>query len=79
MPATGQLAGLSYTTIYGLMNPDISPTRKGGAMHRKTAWKIVNAFADKTKMNPDAAWKLLIVESEEPIVQRPRRPKNGDA
>ena len=51
------LAGLSYANLYKLKNPDTHPNHKG-TMHRTTAWKVVNAFAEKTGMTPEQAWLL---------------------
>lgn len=67
-----RLADISLGTLYGLKNPDTQPNRIGG-MHRTTAWKLVNAFAEHTGIHPDAAWDMLLVEVDMP--RRARTPK----
>src|SRR5512145_2336997 len=63
---------IARATIYALQNPEIHPKRVGG-MYRTTAWKIVNAFAARTGIDPDRAWAMLIVEIDE---KRTRRKKS---
>lgn len=64
MNEIADLAGINRATVYALQNPATHPHRVGG-MHRTTAWKIVNAFSQKTGIDPDTAWGMLMVEVEE--------------
>jgi hypothetical protein len=68
------LAQVARATVYALQNPSTHPRRVGG-MHRTTAWRLVNAFSQRTGIEPDTAWDMLMVEEEEP---RKRRKKSED-
>lgn len=59
-------AGVSHSTIMGLLHPELHPGRRGG-MQRRTAWRIAQAYAAIARIDPEAAFRLLIVE-------RPARP-----
>src|ERR1044071_7325406 len=78
MNEIAELSGIGRATIYALQNPDTHPRRVGG-MHRTTAWKIVNAFADKTGIDPDAAWDMLMVEIDEKRTRRKKSDLNDQA
>ena len=69
MNEIADLSEIGRATLYALQNPETHPHRKGG-MHRTTAWKIVNAFSDKTGVPPDDAWGMLMVEVDEPRQRR---------
>ncbi|HEU4327628.1 MAG TPA: hypothetical protein VFS21_31095 [Roseiflexaceae bacterium] len=70
MNEMADLAGIGRPTLFTLQNPASHGWRRGG-MRPVTAWKIVNAFADKTGIAPDQAWEMLLVETDEP--RQPRR------
>lgn len=72
MNEMAELARLGRATIYALQNPDTHPHRRGG-MHRTTAWKIANAFAEKTGVAPETAWSMLMVEFDEPRAPRTKK------
>jgi hypothetical protein len=54
-------AGVSFSTIMGLLHPELHPGRRGG-MQRRTAWLIAHAYAEVVGLEPDVAFGLLIVE-----------------
>ncbi len=59
--AFARQAGISFSTIMGLLHPELHPGRRGG-MQRRTAWRIAQAYADIARIEPEAAFQLLIVE-----------------
>lgn len=54
-------AGIGFSTIMGLQHPELHPGRRGG-MQRRTAWRIAQAYAAIARIEPEAAFRLLIVE-----------------
>jgi predicted DNA-binding transcriptional regulator AlpA len=78
MNEIADLSGVSRATLYGLLNPEAHDRRVGG-MHRTTAWRLVNTFAEKTGIDPDAAWGMLIIEVEEPRYRKRTRKTSPDA
>lgn len=58
-----ELAGVSYSTIKALRNPNLHPNRKGG-MHETTAWKLARAYAKAAHVDEDEAFRRLIVAEE---------------
>lgn len=59
--AFARTAGVSHSTIMGLLHPELHPGRRGG-MQRRTAWRIAQAYADIARITPEKAFSLLIVE-----------------
>ncbi len=59
--AFARRAGVSFSTIMGLMHPEIHPGRRGG-MQRRTAWLLSNAYAELVGVDADTAFRTLIVE-----------------
>jgi hypothetical protein len=59
--AFARQAGIGFSTIMGLVHPELHPGRRGG-MQRRTAWRIAQAYADIVGIAPEAAFHLLIVE-----------------
>lgn len=64
--AFARRAGVSFSTIMGLLHPDLHPGRRGG-MQRRTAWLIAHAYADIVSIDADAAFHVLIVEHHEEL------------
>jgi len=62
--AFARRAGVSFSTIMGLVHPELHPGRRGG-MQRKTAWLIAHAYAEIVGIDASAAFQLLIVERRE--------------
>jgi hypothetical protein len=60
--AFARRAGLSFSTIMGLLHPELHPGRRGG-MQRRTAWLIARAYAELVGMEMAAAFRLLIMEA----------------
>ncbi len=54
-------AGVSHSTIMGLLYPELHPGRRGG-MQRRTAWRIAQGYAAIAGIDPEDAFHLLIVE-----------------
>lgn len=54
-------SGISFSTIMGLLHPELHPGRRGG-MQRRTAWRIAQAYATIARIDPETAFRLLIVE-----------------
>lgn len=70
--AFARRAGVSFSTIMGLVHPEIHPGRRGG-MQRRTAWLIAHAYADLAAIDADVAFQRLIVEHHpEPVTDPPR-------
>lgn len=70
--AFARQAGVSFSTVMGLLHPHIHPGRRGG-MQRRTAWRLAQAYAEITGIERDAAFRLLITEypeMSEPTVQQ---------
>lgn len=61
--AFARRAGVSFSTIMGLVHPEIHPGRRGG-MQRRTAWLLSNAYAELVGIEPEEAFKTLIVECD---------------
>jgi hypothetical protein len=59
--AFARQAGIGFSTIMGLLHPELHPGRRGG-MQRRTAWRIAQAYAAIAQIEPDAAFQLLIIE-----------------
>jgi transcriptional regulator with XRE-family HTH domain len=59
--AFARRAGVSFSTIMGLLHPELHPGRRGG-MQRRTAWLIAQAYGEVTGMEAETAFRLLIVE-----------------
>lgn len=55
-------AGVSFSTIMGLVHPEIHPGRRGG-MQRKTTWLLAKAYSQLVGIDEDAAFQLLITET----------------
>lgn len=62
--AFARRAGVSFSTIMGLLHPELHPGRRGG-MQRRTAWLIAQAYASIAGIESEAAFRLLIVECRE--------------
>ena len=60
-------AGISFSTIMGLLHPELHPGRRGG-MQRRTAWMLAQAYAELVHIDADTAFRLLIVERPEELV-----------
>jgi hypothetical protein len=60
--AFARRAGVSFSTIMGLLHPGLHPERRGG-MQRRTAWLIAQAYADLVGITADTAFHLLIEET----------------
>lgn len=59
--AFARRAGVSFSTIMGLMHPELHPGRRGG-MQRRTAWLLAQAYAAVAQIDREDAFRLLIVE-----------------
>ncbi|MCS6939889.1 MAG: helix-turn-helix transcriptional regulator [Roseiflexaceae bacterium] len=59
--AFAQRAGVSLSTIAGLIHPRPHLGRRG-SMQRRTAWLLARAYAEVTGMSVDEAFRLLICE-----------------
>jgi hypothetical protein len=59
--AFARTASVSHSTIMGLLHPELHPGRRGG-MQRRTAWRIAQTYATIARIDPEAAFRLLIVE-----------------
>jgi transcriptional regulator with XRE-family HTH domain len=59
--AFARRAGVSFSTIMGLLHSELHPGRRGG-MQLRTAWLLAHAYADVVHIDADAAFHLLIVE-----------------
>ena len=62
--AFARRAGVSFSTIMGLLHPELHPGRRGG-MQRRTAWLIAQAYATIVGIEAEAAFHLLIIERRE--------------
>jgi transcriptional regulator with XRE-family HTH domain len=61
--AFARRAGVSFSTIMGLVHTEIHPGRRGG-MQRRTAWLLAKAYAELVGVEPEDAFKTLIVEHD---------------
>ena len=68
--AFARRAGLSFSTIMGLIHPELHPGRRGG-MQRRTAWLIAGAYAELTGIDVAQAFRLLIAERRDPVGESP--------
>ncbi len=59
--AFARRSGVSFSTIMGLIHPELHPGRRGG-MQRRTAWMLAQAYGELVHIDADAAFRLLIVE-----------------
>src|SRR6266545_7373324 len=59
--AFARRAGISFSTIMGLLHPELHPGRRGG-MQRRTAWMLAQAYAAAVQITPEDAFRLLIIE-----------------
>ena len=59
--AFAQQAKVSFSTIMGLLHPELHPGRRGG-MQRRTAWLISHAYSKLVGIDAEAAFQLLILE-----------------
>jgi transcriptional regulator with XRE-family HTH domain len=59
--AFARQSGVSFSTIMGLLHPELHPGRRGG-MQRRTAWRIAQAYAAIAQISPEDAFRALIVE-----------------
>jgi hypothetical protein len=77
MNEIADLSGIGRSSLYAIQNPE-SHDRRVGGMHPKTAWKLVRAFANKTGIPEDEAWKMLLIEVDEPRGQRRKKTDSTD-
>jgi transcriptional regulator with XRE-family HTH domain len=78
--AFARQAGVSFSTIMGLVHPEIHPGRRGG-MQRRTAWLLAKAYADVVGIDADSAFQVLIVEYTDDVLERSStsdRTESGD-
>jgi len=75
--AFARRAGVSFSTIMGLVHPELHPGRRGG-MQLRTAWLLANAYSELAQMDADAAFRLLIVERREASQMGPAHPEGSD-
>ncbi len=78
--AFARRAGLSFSTIMGLLHPELHPGRRGG-MQRRTAWLIAKTYGELMTIDAQAAFRLLIVEHADAASEQPRTstfPEPGD-
>lgn len=59
--AFARRAGVSFSTIMGLIHPKHHPGRRGG-MQRRTAWLIAQAYGELVGIGRETAFQLLILE-----------------
>lgn len=59
--AFARCAGVSFSTIMGLIHPEIHPGRRGG-MQRRTAWLLAKTYGELVGVDVQTAFRLLIVE-----------------
>jgi transcriptional regulator with XRE-family HTH domain len=68
--AFARRAGVSFSTIMGLVHPEMHPGRRGG-MQRRTAWLLAKAYATLLDIDEEAAFQVLIIEHREDSTQAP--------
>jgi len=66
MNEMADLANIGRSTLYALQNPETHGERFRGGMHRKTAWRLIHAFSQRTGVSEEQARELLLIEVEEP-------------
>jgi len=79
--AFARQASISFSTIMGLLHPELHPGRRGG-MQLRTAWLIAQTYANIAGIASEAAFHLLIVERpEEPSMNHvlPERSHHGSS
>ena len=76
--AFARRAGISFSTIMGLLHPGLHPGRRGG-MQRKTAWLIARAYGELVGIDAAAAFRLLITEHHEVLDTQPVISSPADA
>jgi transcriptional regulator with XRE-family HTH domain len=59
--AFARRAGVSFSTIMGLLHPGLHPGRRGG-MQRRTAWLIAKAYGEVAGIEVEDAFQRLIEE-----------------
>ena len=64
--AFARQSGISFSTIMGLLHPELHPGRRGG-MQRRTAWMLAQAYSDLVHIDAETAFRLLIVERSEDV------------
>lgn len=64
--AFARRAGVSFSTIMGLLHPTAHPGRTGG-MQRRTAWLLAKAYADVAGIDADLAFRTLIIEESHKV------------
>ncbi len=72
--AVAQRAGLSCSTIMGLVHPAIHPGRRS-SMQRRTAWRIAKAYADVAGIAADLAFRTLVIEERQTAAAEPPQPE----
>ncbi len=65
--AFARRSGISFSTIMGLLHPELHPGRRGG-MQRRTAWMLAQSYAELVHIDADDAFRLLIVERSDETV-----------
>src|SRR5215207_1221371 len=65
--AFARRADISFSTIMGLLHPELHPGRRGG-MQRRTAWMLAQAYGELVHIDAEAAFRLLIVERSDESV-----------
>jgi hypothetical protein len=65
--AFARQSGISFSTIMGLLHPELHPGRRGG-MQRRTAWMLAQAYGELVHIDADTAFRLLIVERSDESV-----------
>ena len=63
-------AGVSFSTIMGLLHPELHPGRRGG-MQLRTAWLIAQTYATIAEIESGDAFRLLIIERREALPVEP--------
>ncbi len=62
--AFAQQANVIFSTIMGLLRPELHPGRRGG-MQRRTAWLIAQAYSKLVGIDAEAAFQLLNLEQRD--------------
>src|SRR6266542_3199153 len=63
-------AGVSFSTIMGLLHPELHPGRRGG-MQLRTAWLIARTYGELVGTDASAAFQLLITEHHQVLDTQP--------
>ena len=69
--AFARRAGISFSTIMGLLHPELHPGRRGG-MQRRTAWLLAQTYSDVTGIDSDTAFRTLILERSNESSDKPQ-------